>query len=170
MTTATSGVLARFPLLVPVRNSCASYEAEGGEGAPAIELLLVHILSVLGVAALVLLVSWPLPKATALGCSMLGVGIMIYAPARGGCIDADDLRGVGRLTLKNLGFDPFGEGCNEAREGLHAGALGLLPHVVNENVCRKFVVVGCAPVLYLLEELGPALAFGCEAPWICFEH
>ena len=27
MTTATSGVLARFPLLVPVRNSCASYGA-----------------------------------------------------------------------------------------------------------------------------------------------
>jgi hypothetical protein len=95
---------------------------------------------------------------------------MICAPACGGCIDADDLRGVGRLTLKNLGFDPFGEGCDESREGLNAGALGLLPHVVNENVCWKFVVVGCAQVLYLHEELGPALAFGCEAPWICFEH
>ena len=47
-------------------------EAEGGEGAPAIELLLVHILSVLGVATLVVLVSWPLPKATALGCLALG--------------------------------------------------------------------------------------------------
>ena len=32
-------------------------EADGAEGGPAIELLLVHILSVLGVAALVLLVS-----------------------------------------------------------------------------------------------------------------
>ena len=49
-------------------------EADGGEGASAIELLRVHILSVLGVAALVLLVGWPLPKAAALGCSMLGVG------------------------------------------------------------------------------------------------
>ncbi len=145
-------------------------EADGAEGGPAIELLLVHILSVLGVAALVLLVSWPFPEATALSCSMLGVRAMIRASARGGCIDADDLRGVGRLALKNLGFDPCGEGCDEVRQRLHAGALGRFFDLVNENVRRKPVVVGCTPVLYLSEELGPALAFGCEAPWVCFEH
>ena len=35
MPTATSGVLARFPLLVPVRNSCASYGASAAEGMQA---------------------------------------------------------------------------------------------------------------------------------------
>ena len=34
MTTATSGVLARFPLLVPVRNSCASYGASAVARTP----------------------------------------------------------------------------------------------------------------------------------------
>ena len=34
MTTATSGVLARFPLFVPVRNSCASYGASAVARTP----------------------------------------------------------------------------------------------------------------------------------------
>jgi hypothetical protein len=57
---------------VLTRRRLVLVEADGGEGASAIELLLVHILSVLGVATLVVLVSWPLPKATALGCLALG--------------------------------------------------------------------------------------------------
>jgi len=70
-----------------------------GEVAPAIELLLVHPLSVLGVAALVwlvhrgMLVSGPLPKATALGGSMLGMRTMGSASARS-CVDADALCGL----------------------------------------------------------------------------
>ena len=101
---------------------------------------------------------------------MLGVRAMVRASARGGCIDADDLRGVGRLALKNLGFDPCGEGCDEVRERLDAGALGVFFDLVNENVRWKLVVVSVAPVLDLSEELGPALAFGCESSWVCFEH
>ena len=66
-------------------------EADEVEVAPATELLQVHPLSVLGVAALVLLVSRPLPKATALGGSMLGVRAMVGTPPRSGRVDTDDL-------------------------------------------------------------------------------
>ena len=72
-------------------------EADGVEVEPAIELLRVHPLSVLGVATLVwlvhasMLVSRPLPKTTALGGSMLGVRAMVGTPPRSGRVDADDL-------------------------------------------------------------------------------
>ena len=88
-------------------------EADRVEVSPAIELLCVHPLSILGVAALVLLVMRPLPKAFAeahLG-SVLRLRAMESASSSGRrSVDADGLLGLGSLALKNLSFDPFGEG------------------------------------------------------------
>ena len=54
---SAEAALVLGPRRALTRRRLVLVETDGAEGGPAIELLLVHILSVLGVAALVLLVS-----------------------------------------------------------------------------------------------------------------